>query len=157
MQNGVEQGVAKLHIDGAVEHGSLIQRFSRMHGLKMSIFVRQKRSDWQYSFHTSNSACLRKADDTLFACPAQASLASGVVDVCLIPEVPFALHGDFGLLAYVEKVLSAKGNAVICVAEGAAQVSSYGTRMLAVMSCILYMSGLWAGVHLTTQASTEHG
>lgn len=52
----------------------------------------------------------------------QAALASGIVDVCLIPEVRFELHGDKGLLAYIESVLQKKGNAVICVAEGAGQV-----------------------------------
>lgn len=50
-----------------------------------------------------------------------ASIASGVVDVCLIPEVPFKLMGDSGLFAYLDKVLSEKGHAVICVAEGAGQ------------------------------------
>eukprot|EP00884_Botryococcus_braunii_P013565 jgi/Botrbrau1/22209/Bobra.168_1s0040.1 len=49
----------------------------------------------------------------------QASMASGVVDVCLIPEVPFALYGEKGLFAYVEKLLETKGHAVICIAEGA--------------------------------------
>lgn len=49
------------------------------------------------------------------------SLASGVVDICLIPEVPFTLYGDNGMFAYLEKVLSEKGHAVICVAEGAGQ------------------------------------
>ncbi|CAG9463338.1 unnamed protein product [Pedinophyceae sp. YPF-701] len=51
----------------------------------------------------------------------QASLASGVVDACLIPEVPFHLDGEAGLLAYLEKVIKRKGHAVVCVAEGAGQ------------------------------------
>ncbi|KXZ42579.1 hypothetical protein GPECTOR_132g591 [Gonium pectorale] len=38
----------------------------------------------------------------------QASLASGVVDVCLIPEVSFTMDGPHGLLAYVGKVLERK-------------------------------------------------
>ncbi len=50
-----------------------------------------------------------------------ASMASGMVDICLIPEVPFTLHGDNGMLAYLERVLAEKGHAVICIAEGAAQ------------------------------------
>ena len=41
---------------------------------------------------------------------------------CLIPEVPFKLHGERGLFAYVEKVLSERGHCVVCVAEGAGQV-----------------------------------
>ncbi|PSC73510.1 phosphofructokinase family [Micractinium conductrix] len=51
----------------------------------------------------------------------QASMASGVVDVCLIPEVPFKLTGENGMFSYLDKVLSEKGHAVVCVAEGAGQ------------------------------------
>lgn len=49
----------------------------------------------------------------------QASLASGVVDACLIPEVPFQLDGPNGVFSYLERVLREKGHAVMCVAEGA--------------------------------------
>ncbi|KAJ9512526.1 hypothetical protein QJQ45_018973, partial [Haematococcus lacustris] len=52
----------------------------------------------------------------------QASMASGVVDACLIPEVPFKLGGPTGLLAYLESVIKYKGHCVVCVAEGAGQV-----------------------------------
>ena len=51
-------------------------------------------------------------------------LDAGVVDVCLIPEVPFSLDGEMGLYAYIRTLLDRKGHAVICVAEGAGQVSS---------------------------------
>lgn len=44
------------------------------------------------------------------------------MDVCLIPEVPFVLHGQNGLCAYLEKVLESRGHAVVCLAEGAGQV-----------------------------------
>lgn len=54
--------------------------------------------------------------------PPQASLASGLVDVCLIPEVRFKLDGDNGLVQHLERLLELKGHAMICVAEGAAQV-----------------------------------
>ncbi len=50
-----------------------------------------------------------------------ASMASGVVDICLIPEVPFALHGPNGVISYLQKVLATKGHAIICIAEGAGQ------------------------------------
>ena len=43
---------------------------------------------------------------------------AGVVDVVLIPEIPFEL--DL-LLDYVAKTLDKKGHLVICVAEGAGQ------------------------------------
>ncbi|KAG2484165.1 hypothetical protein HYH03_016979 [Edaphochlamys debaryana] len=51
----------------------------------------------------------------------QASIASGVVDVCLIPEVSFTMDGPHGLLAYLGAVIDRKGHAVVCVAEGAGQ------------------------------------
>jgi 6-phosphofructokinase 1 len=47
-----------------------------------------------------------------------ASMASGVVDVCLIPEVQFSMRK---LLDYVGSVLKQKDYCVLCVAEGAGQ------------------------------------
>ncbi|MEO2193244.1 MAG: 6-phosphofructokinase, partial [bacterium] len=47
-----------------------------------------------------------------------ASMASGVVDVCLIPEVAFT---EEKLLDFVAGILRAKGHCVVCVAEGAGQ------------------------------------
>ncbi|MCW5831856.1 MAG: ATP-dependent 6-phosphofructokinase [Labilithrix sp.] len=49
---------------------------------------------------------------------AHASLASVDVNVCLVPEVGFELHGPHGLLAHVERRLETRGHAVIVVAEG---------------------------------------
>jgi 6-phosphofructokinase 1 len=51
----------------------------------------------------------------------QAALASTDVDVVLIPETPAQLEGERGVLAYLQRVLDRKGNAVVVVAEGAAQ------------------------------------
>eukprot|EP00166_Cyanidium_caldarium_P004823 ctg_536.g272 len=48
-----------------------------------------------------------------------ATLASGDVDVCLIPEIEFDLAGDCGLLSHIERLLDTKGHCVIVVAEGA--------------------------------------
>lgn len=50
-----------------------------------------------------------------------ASLARSDVNFVLIPEVPFALDGERGLLASLRKRLEAKSHAVIVVAEGAGQ------------------------------------
>jgi len=47
-----------------------------------------------------------------------ASMASGVVDVCLIPEVPFTMPR---FLTHVRSILSAKDYCVVCIAEGAGQ------------------------------------
>jgi 6-phosphofructokinase 1 len=58
----------------------------------------------------------------------QASMASGVVDACLIPEVRFELGGDRGVFSYVSRVLDDKGHAVLCVAEGAGQDALSGGR-----------------------------
>jgi len=50
-----------------------------------------------------------------------ASLAMSDVNFVLIPEVPFQLEGDGGLLAVLRRRLEARGHAVIVVAEGAGQ------------------------------------
>ena len=50
-----------------------------------------------------------------------ASLAMSDVNFVLIPEVPFQLEGDSGLLAVLRKRLERRGHAVIVVAEGAGQ------------------------------------
>ncbi|KAK9119290.1 hypothetical protein Scep_017383 [Stephania cephalantha] len=50
-----------------------------------------------------------------------ATLSSGQIDVCLIPEVPFKLDGPYGLLKHLEHLIENKGSAVVCVAEGAGQ------------------------------------
>jgi 6-phosphofructokinase 1 len=49
---------------------------------------------------------------------ATATLASEDVNFCLVPEVPFALEGERGLLAALERRLSERGHAVVVVAEG---------------------------------------
>ncbi len=50
-----------------------------------------------------------------------AALAGSNVDFVLIPEVPFELDGDAGLLESLRHRLSKRGSAVIVVAEGAGQ------------------------------------
>ncbi|AEA23821.1 6-phosphofructokinase [Pseudonocardia dioxanivorans CB1190] len=50
-----------------------------------------------------------------------AALARSDADVVLIPEVPFALEGDGGLLAHVRRRVAERGHAVVVVAEGAGQ------------------------------------
>jgi 6-phosphofructokinase 1 len=52
---------------------------------------------------------------------ATATLASQEVNFALIPEVPFPLEGEEGLLHALKKRLAARGHAVIVVAEGAGQ------------------------------------
>uniref|UniRef100_A0A0D9XDQ5 ATP-dependent 6-phosphofructokinase n=1 Tax=Leersia perrieri TaxID=77586 RepID=A0A0D9XDQ5_9ORYZ len=51
----------------------------------------------------------------------QASLSSGQIDVCLIPEVSFTLDGEHGVMRHLEHLLEKKGFCVVCVAEGAGQ------------------------------------
>ncbi|CAG9463073.1 unnamed protein product [Pedinophyceae sp. YPF-701] len=48
----------------------------------------------------------------------QASLSSGLVDLCLIPEVPANLHGPNGVFQHLRKILHDNGHAVICLSEG---------------------------------------
>ncbi len=50
-----------------------------------------------------------------------ASLALSNVNFVLIPEVPFQLEGEGGLLAVLRRRLEKKGHAVVVVAEGACQ------------------------------------
>jgi 6-phosphofructokinase 1 len=50
-----------------------------------------------------------------------ATLASGDVNFCLIPEVPFTLEGEGGFLQALEHRLEQRHHAVIVVAEGAGQ------------------------------------
>lgn len=50
-----------------------------------------------------------------------ASLSSGQIDICLIPEVPFQIEGPYGVLRHLEHLIETKGSAVLCVAEGAGQ------------------------------------
>jgi 6-phosphofructokinase 1 len=50
-----------------------------------------------------------------------ASLAMSDVNFVLIPEVPFQLEGENGLLAALRRRLERRGHAVIAVAEGAGQ------------------------------------
>ncbi|MDC7240703.1 MAG: ATP-dependent 6-phosphofructokinase, partial [Spirochaetales bacterium] len=52
---------------------------------------------------------------------AHTTLATSDVNFCLIPEVPFDLEGENGLLNQLEKRLERRGHAVILVAEGAGQ------------------------------------
>ena len=52
---------------------------------------------------------------------AQATIANADVNFCLIPEVPFTLDGEHGLLQKLEERLQRRRHAVIVVAEGAGQ------------------------------------
>ncbi len=52
---------------------------------------------------------------------ANTSLAQSDVNFCLIPENPFDLRGENGLLTHLKKRLQDRGHAVILVAEGAGQ------------------------------------
>ncbi|WJX13608.1 ATP-dependent 6-phosphofructokinase 5, chloroplastic [Trifolium repens] len=51
----------------------------------------------------------------------QSSLAIGQIDICLLPEVPFNLHGPHGVLSHLKYLIESKGSTVVCVAEGARQ------------------------------------
>ncbi len=52
---------------------------------------------------------------------AHAALSVRHVDFVLVPEVPFVLHGEYGLLSAIERCLLKKEHAVLAVAEGAGQ------------------------------------
>jgi len=50
-----------------------------------------------------------------------ATLASGDVDICLIPEVDFDVHGENGVIEHVKDLLDEQGHCVLVIAEGAGQ------------------------------------
>jgi 6-phosphofructokinase 1 len=50
---------------------------------------------------------------------AQAAAASGDVNLCLIPEIPFTLEGADGILAHLRQRLRQRRHAVVAIAEGA--------------------------------------
>ncbi len=52
---------------------------------------------------------------------AASTLATGLADFCLIPELPFGLEGEGGLLDLIGRRVERKGHAVVVVAEGAGQ------------------------------------
>ncbi|MCP3990197.1 MAG: ATP-dependent 6-phosphofructokinase [Actinomycetia bacterium] len=52
---------------------------------------------------------------------AQASLSNPDVNLCIVPEIPFALEGPGGLLQVLEERLASRSHAVIVVGEGAGQ------------------------------------
>ena len=59
---------------------------------------------------------------------AGATIASGDVNFCLIPELPIVLNGPDGFLAKLEKRLDRKHHAVVVVAEGAGQKLTAGAE-----------------------------
>jgi hypothetical protein len=50
---------------------------------------------------------------------AHASLASGDVDLCLVPEVDVIMEGPRSCLGHVKRCVETNGHAVVVVAEGA--------------------------------------
>ena len=52
---------------------------------------------------------------------AHTAIASHVVDIALVPEVPFALMGEQGLFGVMHRRLQENGSVVVVVAEGAGQ------------------------------------
>lgn len=52
---------------------------------------------------------------------AHATMASGDVDLCLVPEVPLVLEGDKGCLPHIWRRVKQQGYAVVVVAEGAGE------------------------------------
>ena len=52
---------------------------------------------------------------------AYAAVANPIVNFCLVPEQPFVLDGEHGLLTALERRFKSKNHAVILVAEGAGQ------------------------------------
>ena len=60
---------------------------------------------------------------------AHATLSSGDVDLCLIPEAPIELKGENSCLEHLARTVAARGHAVVVVSEGA------GVRTNAFLPC----------------------
>ncbi len=87
---------------------------------------------------------------------ATATLASREVNYCLVPEVPFELDGEHGLLAMIDRRLRARRHAVIVVAEGCAASVAKGDAERDASGNVLYgASGVDVGTHLR-DALTMH-
>jgi 6-phosphofructokinase 1 len=52
---------------------------------------------------------------------AHATMSSGDVDLCLVPEVPIVLEGETGCLPHIMRRVKEQGYAVVVVAEGAGE------------------------------------
>lgn len=50
-----------------------------------------------------------------------ATMASGDVDLCLVPEIPLVLEGENGCLPHLKRRVAQQGYAVVVVAEGAGE------------------------------------
>ena len=94
---------------------------------------------------------VQTAEPSIHALPAPAH--AGVVDTVLIPEMPFKLKGEKGLLQYIENVVKSKGHAVVCVAEGAGQVSGW----LGTVVAVVRMLGRCAGGHVSVRGRWWQG
>jgi 6-phosphofructokinase 1 len=87
---------------------------------------------------------------------AAATLASREVNYCLVPEVPFDLEGERGLLAALERRLHDRHHAVVVVAEGCgASLTSEGTERDASGNVRYAASGADVGPRLR-DALTRH-
>ena len=60
---------------------------------------------------------------------AHATLSSGDVDLCLIPEAPIELKGENSCLEHLARTVAARGHAVVVVSEGA------GVRIQRLVCC----------------------
>jgi 6-phosphofructokinase 1 len=56
-----------------------------------------------------------------FILSGHATMASGDVDLCLLPEIPIVLDGENGCLPYLRRRVKEQGYAVVVVAEGAGE------------------------------------
>lgn len=84
-----------------------------------------------------------------------ATLSSGDVDLCLIPEIPLELEGPKGFLEFLEQRVKDNGHAVVVVAEGAgedllsksSEVDAGGNRKLPPIGVKCLLPGLIDLVH----------
>ncbi|KAL5229765.1 hypothetical protein ABZP36_028541 [Zizania latifolia] len=151
VDNIQDRGINQVYIiggDGTQKGAYEIYKEIRKRGLKVSVAGVPKTIDndiaiidKSFGFDTAVEEAQRAIDSAhVEACSAEngiglvklmgrysgfiamyATLASRDVDCCLIPESPFYMDGEGGLLQYIEKRLKENKHMVIVVAEGAGQ------------------------------------
>ena len=134
--------------DGTLKGAHIIDEVARRRGLRLAVVGVPKTIDNDISYIERSfgfETAFSRAVDSIYAAhveskgapmgiglvklmgrhsgfiAAHACLAMSDVNYVLLPEIPFDLNGEHGLLAHLKERMLNRNHAVICVAEGAGQ------------------------------------
>jgi len=79
------------------------------------------------------------------------SLASGCVNVCLVPEFNYDLYGKDGVLEYVNQRAQKKGNCIVVLAEGTSNKDLKGFDAFLGILFILFLPFLTISIYFLTK------